>query len=188
MLVGVLALASKNKNYGFLGALIMISLLQSFQEGFEGKEEDADKEDDKDGDNKEDDKKDAPESNVSALIALLKETLGDEVKDVRASSRLTDSPVCLVADEGDMDMHLERLLKQHQGHTGTTPRVLEINPKHDLIRALSTRASEQGAADAYADDARLLLDQARIIEGETLPDPTAFSRRMAAVMARGVKG
>tara|TARA_B100000315_G_scaffold169080_1_gene157614 strand:- start:448 stop:1095 length:648 start_codon:yes stop_codon:yes gene_type:complete len=134
-----------------------------------------------------DDKDKEPESNVSALIALLKETLGDEVKDVRASTRLTDSPVCLVADEGDMDMHLERLLKQHQGHTGSTPRVLEINPKHDLIRALSERASEKGAADTYADDARLLLDQARIIEGETPPDTAAFSRRMAAAMARGFK-
>lgn len=139
---------------------------------------------------KEDEKDDAEaagDNNVSALIALLKSTLGDEVKDVRASTRLTDSPVCLVADEGDMDIHMERLLQQHQGHKGSTPRVLEINPKHELIRALSERASESGAADTYADDARLLLDQARIIEGETLPDLAAFSRRMAAAMARGFK-
>ncbi len=133
------------------------------------------------------DKDAAANSNVSPLIALLKETLGDHVKDVRVSSRLTESPVCLVADEGDTDMHLERLLKQHQGHTGTTPRVLEINPKHDLILALSERAAEKGAADTYADDAWLLLDQARIVEGEPVADPAAFSRRLANAMSRGLK-
>ena len=141
--------------------------------------------DDKDGDK---DKKDADtDSKVSPLIALLKETLGEEVKDVRVSSRLTESPVCLVADEGDMDMHLERLLKQHQGHSGNTPRVLEINADHALIQALAQRASESGAADNYADDAWLLLDQARIVEGEPVADAAAFSRRLANAMARGLK-
>jgi len=140
-----------------------------------------------DDDEKDGDKDNAADTNVAPLIALLKETLGDHVKDVQASSRLTESPVCLVADEGDMDMHLERLLKQHQGQTGSTPRVLEINPKHDLIRALSDKASEKGAADTYADDAWLLLDQARIVEGEPVADPAAFSRRLAGAMARGLK-
>ena len=53
---------------------------------------------------------------MDKLIALVKLTLGEEVKDVRTSTRLTESPVCLVADEGDVDMHFERLLRQHQ-HT-----------------------------------------------------------------------
>ncbi len=119
------------------------------------------------------------------LIALLKITLGDAVKDVRVSDRLTTSAVCLVADEDDLDMHLQRLLKQHNQLDRTTPRILEINPRHELIRGLAARAADKGAAEELADAAHLLLDQARILEGEPLPDPAAHARRMAAVMARG---
>ena len=72
-------------------------------------------------------------SGVDALTAAFKLALGDRIKDVRTSSRLTDSPVCLVADEGDMDMHLEKLLKAHNQLDAASPRVLEVNPKHCLL-------------------------------------------------------
>ena len=72
-----------------------------------------------------------------ASIALFKLSLGDAVKDVRSSERLTDSAVCLVADEGDMDMHLERLLKQHRQLDAAAKRILEINPSHPLIARLA---------------------------------------------------
>ena len=62
--------------------------------------------------------------------------MGDEVKEVKASERLTDSAVCLVAGEGEMDMHLEKLLKQHQQIDKTSQKVLEINPNHPLINDL----------------------------------------------------
>ncbi|MBT3332057.1 MAG: molecular chaperone HtpG [Rhodospirillaceae bacterium] len=126
----------------------------------------------------------AKEGDLATLIALVKQTLGEAVKDVRTTDRLTDSAVCLVADDGDMDMRLERMLKAHNQLKTDSVRILEINPKHDLIKNMSAAATKGGAADDLADLAFLLLDQARIIEGEALPDPAAFSRRMATVMAK----
>jgi len=121
---------------------------------------------------------------VASLVALLKLSLKDAVKDVRTTNRLTDSPVCLVADDSDMDIHLERLLKQHRQLDAASKRILEINPKHGVIRALAARAGEKGASDELADMALLLLDQARIVEGETLPDPAAFGRRLSTLMEK----
>lgn len=126
----------------------------------------------------------AGDSELATLIALVKQTLGEAVKDVRTTDRLTDSAVCLVADDGDMDMRLERMLKAHNQLDTNSVRILEINPKHDLIKNMAGAATKGGAADDLADLAYLLLDQARIIEGEALPDPAAFSRRMATVMAK----
>jgi molecular chaperone HtpG len=127
-----------------------------------------------------------PEGDVASLIALLKLSLGEAVKDVRISNRLTDSAVCLVADENDMDMHLERLLRQHKQLAANSKRILEINPKHALIARLVDLAGKAGASDALGDFAWLLLDQARILEGETLPDPAAFAKRLSSVLARGL--
>ncbi|MFN4163718.1 MAG: molecular chaperone HtpG [Ferrovibrio sp.] len=123
---------------------------------------------------------------LGTLIAALKQVLGDAVKDVRESKRLTDSAVCLVAADGDMDMHLERLLRLHQKLDSTSPRILEINPGHALIRALAVRAQQPGAVDALDDAAQLLLDQARLIEGEPLADPVGFAQRLARVMAKAL--
>ena len=107
------------------------------------------------------------------------------VKDVRPSKRLTDSPVCLIADEGDMDVNLERLLKRHgQLQTGM-PRVLELNPSHAIITKLAERA-DGDADDLLKDAAHLLLDQARIVEGETPTDAAAFARRLGSVMSRAL--
>ncbi|EWY37341.1 heat shock protein Hsp90 [Skermanella stibiiresistens SB22] len=126
------------------------------------------------------------ENDLGSLVAAIKLTLAEAVKDVRISERLTDSPVCLVADEGDMDMHLERLLKQHRQLDGGAKRILEVNPTHPLIRRLTDLAAKEGAAAGISDIAWLLLDQARIVEGEPIPDPAAFSRRLAIVMEKGL--
>jgi molecular chaperone HtpG len=131
----------------------------------------------------------APEADIATLIAAAKLALGEQVKDVRVSKRLTDSPVCLVADSGDMDMHLARLLRAHKGADSAgaqASRILEINPRHPLVKALAERATRPGAADALDDAAHLLLDQARIIEGEGPSDPVAFARRLSDVMVRAV--
>ena len=123
------------------------------------------------------------EADLSKLIAAIKAELGELVKDVRPSKRLTDSPVCLIADEGDMDVNLERLLKRHgQLQTGM-PRVLELNPSHAIITKLAERA-DGDADDLLKDAAHLLLDQARIVEGETPTDAAAFARRLGSVMSR----
>ncbi len=135
---------------------------------------------------KKDDAEEKPESDVAALIAVLKLSLGDAVKDVRASKRLTDSAVCLIADDHDMDIHLERLLRQHRQATMDSKRILEINPRHALIARLVALAGTEGAADSLGDFAWILLDQARILEGEPLPDPASFAKRLSSVLARGL--
>ncbi|MGH6905028.1 MAG: molecular chaperone HtpG, partial [Geminicoccaceae bacterium] len=123
---------------------------------------------------------------LDRLIALFKSQLGERVKDVRPSARLTDSAVCLVADEQGLDMRLERFLKQHQQLDELSKRVLEINPKHGLIRQMAALAEDAGQRAALGDLVELLLDQARIVEGEPLPDPGVFSRRMSAFLAKGL--
>lgn len=135
---------------------------------------------------KDDKEKAEDEGAIGTLLTFVKLALKDQVKDVRASQRLTKSPVCLVADDGDLDMHLERVLKQHKQLDQTAPRVLELNPGHPLIKRLAEAVGNDAANANVEDAAHLLLDQARILEGETLPDPTAFSRRLASFMERGV--
>jgi molecular chaperone HtpG len=137
-------------------------------------------------DDKPEEAKPEPPAKLGSLIAIFKLALGDAVKDVRSSARLTDSAVCLVADEGDMDMHLERLLKAHRQLDNTAKRILEINPNHRLIERLAASVGETGASDQLSEFAWLLLDQARIIEGEQLPDPPAFARRLATLLERGL--
>ncbi|CCQ75533.1 molecular chaperone HtpG [Magnetospira sp. QH-2] len=138
----------------------------------------------KDGEDKAEDKPDTPA--LDKLIAQFKVALGETVKDVRPSHRLTDSAVCLVADADDMDMNMSRLLRRHQRLDQETPRILELNPGHSLVKKL-TALAEADQSKALIDDAAfLLLDQARIVEGDPIPDPAAFSRRMALVMEKGL--
>lgn len=117
---------------------------------------------------------------LDALIASLKAILGDAVTDVKISDRLTDSAVCLVADEGAADAHMERFLKKYRNMDLGSARVLEINAGHSLIKALVTRAEADGAG--LDDAAFLLLDQARIAEGEAPTDAIQFTQRLDAVM------
>ena len=143
-----------------------------------------------DGEAKEDKGEKRPVPGIDQLVAALKMALGEAVKDVRTSDRLTDSPVCLVAAEGDVDIRLERMLRQARrlGDEGAIPRILEINPGHALIRTLAGKVEDSGAtgAEAIKDAALLLLDQARILEGEPVSDPVAFAARLSAVMEKGV--
>ena len=137
-------------------------------------------------DTKEKDKKN--NKSIDKLVASIKVALGDEVKEVKASERLTDSAVCLVAGEGDMDMHLEKLLKQHQQIDKTSQKVLEINPSHPLINDLLKILDNEKEKKLFFDDASwLLLDQAKIMEGQPVSDPNKFARRMNALMQRGIK-
>lgn len=137
-----------------------------------------------DEDKAEEDK--SEDADLAALIAAIKLELGETVKDVRPSKRLTDSPVCLIADEGDMDVNLERLLKRHGQLEHGMPRVLELNPTHIIITTLAERAKAENAGDdgLLKDAAHLLLDQARIVEGESPTDPSDFARRLGTIMSR----
>jgi len=118
------------------------------------------------------------------LLTAIKELLEDDVSDVRFSNRLTDSPVCIVAPEGSVDMHMERVLKIQQKYAGDSKPVLEINAKHALIQKLETMDSK---SDNFKDVALLLFDQAKIIQGEPVNDPTSFACRMAAFMEKGLE-
>jgi len=128
----------------------------------------------------------APEGEMASLVALMKIVLGEAVKDVRPSERLTDSPVCLAADENDLDIHLERFLKQHNQIRTASARILEINPKHPLIRRMAEHAGQDGATKKLEDVVFLMLDQARLLDGETLSDPIGFTKRLGEVLAKVV--
>jgi molecular chaperone HtpG len=128
----------------------------------------------------------ASERDTATLIALARTVLGEAVKDVRPSTTLTESAVRLVAAEGQPDIHLERLLKLHGRLETPGARILEINANHPLVREMAKRAATGGAGDVLADRLWLLLDQARILEGDPVPDPAAFAKRLASVMASGI--
>jgi molecular chaperone HtpG len=123
-------------------------------------------------------------ADMSPLLALFRLALSDAVKDVRLSQRLTDSAVCLVADETDLDIHLERLLRAHKQINTASKRILEINADNPMIRKLAAAVGKEGSGDMLNEAAQLLLDQARLLEGEPLPDVPAFARRMTAMMER----
>ena len=111
-----------------------------------------------------------------ALVGKLKDALGDKVKDVRVSSRLTQSPSCLVADEHDLGGNLARILKA-VGQKGPEAKpILEINPAHPMIRRLDEEKAR------FADWSNLLFDQALLAEGGQLDDPAGFVRRMNELM------
>ncbi len=124
-------------------------------------------------------------ASIDALVAWLRLTLGDAVADVRTSARLTESPACLVAGENAPDMRLERMLRAYRQLEGETKRILEINPDHALIATLAT-ALESKSTDGLDDAAFLLLDQARLAQGEEPGDSAQFARRLAAVMTKAL--
>jgi molecular chaperone HtpG len=121
---------------------------------------------------------------VKQFLAFLKSTLGDEVAEVRASERLTDSSVCLVAAESGPDRALEKLLANAGRLTSASKPILEVNPHHKLVVALAALgASEQGFKE---DAAHLLFDEARLLDGDRPADAKLFSDRLARVLERGL--
>ena len=112
------------------------------------------------------------EGEYKDLLKKIQDTLGDKVKEVRVTHRLTESPSCLVSDEQDMSAHLSRLLKAAgQNAPGVKP-ILEINPKHPLVQKLKYEEAH------FADWVSLLFDQALLAEGGALEDPAGFVKRM----------
>ncbi|MEM5439031.1 molecular chaperone HtpG [Paraburkholderia diazotrophica] len=113
---------------------------------------------------------------LKPLVERMKETLKDKAKDVRLTFRLTDSPSCLVADEGDMSGYLQRMLKAAGQNAPAMHPILEVNPEHALVKNLS-------ADNANFDDwCHLLFDQALLAEGGSLEDPASFVKRTNALL------
>ncbi len=127
----------------------------------------------------------ASKAKAATLAALLKQNLEGEVEDVRVSDRLVDSPVCLVAGAGGPDLGLEKILKQSKGEAPAARRILEINPDHKMIRALEDKTDKDKTL--IKDAAHLLLDQARILEGELPEDPAGFVTRLNALILKGME-
>ncbi len=112
------------------------------------------------------------------LLARVKEVLGDQVKEVRISSRLTDSPACLVVDEYALSAHLERLLRDAGQNVPTSKPYLELNPHHPLI----ARLKDEPDAGRFGDWTNLLFEQAVLAEGGQLQDPASFVKRLNGLL------
>jgi len=112
------------------------------------------------------------------LVARLKSALGERVKDVRVTSRLTSSPVCLVAGERDLDANFARILKAAGQPVPTTVPILEVNPQHPIIE----RLEGEGDDARFADWALVLLDQAVLSDGGQLDDPAGFVGRLNGLL------
>lgn len=133
-------------------------------------------------DEKDEAKKDEPEADEAATIAVIKAALGERVSDVKASTRLTSSASCLVADSQGPSRELERILAQQNRGMRTKP-ILEINLRHPMVTAI-TRA--QAGSKTVDDLSLLLLEQAQILDGELPEDPAAFAARLNRLVLQGL--
>jgi len=118
------------------------------------------------------------EETYQGLVERVKEALGEQVKDVRITNRLTESPACLVADDYALGGHLERLLKASGQQVTASKPILEVNPDHPLVR----RLDQEQDAQRFGDWAHILLEQSLLSEGARLEDPGAFVRRMNGML------
>lgn len=132
------------------------------------------------------DKAQENEASMQALCARIKDILGDSVKDVRVTNKLTGSAVCLAVEEGAMDFRLERFLIEQKQLNSASAKILEVNPDHIIIRSLAEKLANQDSVRDIEDATWLLFDQARILEGEQVADPAAFTRRLQAFVEKSL--
>ena len=114
------------------------------------------------------------DKNFEDLIGRIQATLGDKVKEVRITHRLTDSPACLVADNNDMSANLERMLKAAGQEVGATKPIFELNPEHPMV----VRLKDESDDARFADWSSILFDQALLAEGGQLEDPASYVKRL----------
>ncbi len=123
--------------------------------------------------------KETAEKDLADVVKKVKDSLGEKVKEVRLTDRLTDSPACLVADDHDMGAHMERILKAAGQNLGSSKPILELNPEHSIVTRL------KGIEDEKLNDwASLLYDQALLSEGGQLDDPGGFVKKMNQMFER----
>ncbi|WP_423063514.1 molecular chaperone HtpG [Candidiatus Paracoxiella cheracis] len=122
--------------------------------------------------------KEAAEKDFNDVLKRFKEVLGDGVKDVRLTHRLTDSPACVVFDEQDLSGHMQRMLSAAGQSFIESKPILELNPKHPLI----ARVKDEENPDRFARWADILLNQSLLAEGEQLKDPAAFIKGLNALL------
>jgi molecular chaperone HtpG len=120
---------------------------------------------------------------IEPLLKKVKKALGDQVKDVRASSRLADSPSCIVVDEHDPSVQMQQILKMmgNKDLPDVKP-ILELNPTHPIVTKLAA-ATDQAVIE---DTSRLLLEQALLVEGGELKDPAGFVKRLNKALEKSL--
>ncbi|MDR6831495.1 HSP90 family molecular chaperone, partial [Bosea sp. BE271] len=121
---------------------------------------------------------------VGALIAAMKEILAEEVADVRSSDRLTESAVCLVASDKGPDRQFERLLSAAGRVESAAKPILEVNPRHAMVSALASVEDDALRSDV----AHLLLDTARVLDGDRSTSANAFAERLSRLVTRSFGG
>jgi molecular chaperone HtpG len=132
---------------------------------------------------KEEKKKETQEQ-YKGVLEFIQEKLSENVKEVRLSSRLTESACCLVADEYGMNANMERIMKAMNQAVPESKRVLELNPDHPILKAMAGIHQQDQAAPALADYADLLYDQALLTEGTPIKDPLRFTRLVSELMVK----
>ncbi len=129
-------------------------------------------------------KKKEQQEQYKDLLEFIKGKLEENVKEVRFSSRLTESACCLVADEYGLNANMERIMKAMNQEVPKSKRILELNPNHPIIQVLEKRFEADKADPKLADYCELLLDQALLTEGSTIKDPLKFTRLIAELMVK----
>lgn len=122
--------------------------------------------------------------NADSILQYFTKVLGDLVKSVKISKKLTDSPVCLAVDEGAMDLRMERFLREQKQLNYRTPKVLEINTKHPIIKSMIKSHAENNEGSTLEDMIYLLFYQACIAEGEEIEDISNFSKKLNNILAK----
>ena len=128
----------------------------------------------------------ADEGSLKKLTDFMAELFKDEVGKVEATEKLTKSPVSLTVENGQMSIHLERLMRNHQQQTAfASTRILEVNPYHPLIIRLADSMFDDSQRTTVEEICRLLLDQAKIAEGEAISDSSFFSEKLSQYIMQG---
>ena len=135
---------------------------------------------------KKEDKAPSDDGKMQQLCARIKQILGNKVKDVRTTGKLTNSAVCLAVEDGAMDFRLERFLIEQKQLTSVSAKILEINPENSIIRLLLAKLDSVDASADIENATWLLFDQARILEGEQITDTSAFMKRLQGFVEKSL--
>lgn len=129
----------------------------------------------------------AEEGSLAKLTVFMADLLKDEVGKVEPTDKLTKSPVSLAVENGQMSLHLERLMRNHQQQTAfASTRILEVNPYHPLIIKLSEMVGDEAQKAKVEEVSRLLLDQAKIAEGESVSNPAFYTEKMGEYLLKAM--
>jgi molecular chaperone HtpG len=131
-------------------------------------------------------KREEQDKEFADLLTWLTDTLGEDVKEVRLSTRLTTSPACVVGDEFSFSPQLEKMYKASGQFVPTSKRILELNPNHDLVTGLKKAREDRSDDPHLAETAELLYATALLAEGTELKDPAKFSKLLADRLTRTI--